>query len=215
MVDFQEPVRLSGSTKASSVGEPMDTAGNATRCRIISLVIVAVLSLQFFALVSRPGKWSWPFTDYPMYAQSHQEGERIPARHLVAATTADGQQMAVTPEDVGVNLWVFERWVSALKRQAEQPEAAVASAGALADAPVAVDPWPVKAWLKSTWLFNFLKAKPNPDLAPLLLEHLQARQGVEIVRLQIEDAAVALGRAGPVPAPPSIVAIELPLRSDQ
>jgi hypothetical protein len=172
---------------------------------------VAVLSLQFFALASRPGKWSWPFTDYPMYAQSHQEGERIPARHFVAATTADGQEIAITPEDVGVNLWVFERWANALKRLAEQPAAAVAAA----DAPVAVDSWPVKTWLKSTWLFNFLKAKPDPDLAPLLLEHLQARQGLEIVRLQVEDAAVALSRAGPIPAPARIVAIELPLRSDK
>jgi hypothetical protein len=192
----------------------MDTAGNATRFRIISLVIVAVLVLQAAALVSRPGKWSWPFIDYPMYAHSHQEGERIPAKHSVVATTADGREVAITPEDVGVNIWVFERWVGALKRQAEQPEAAAALAGTLS-APVVVATWPVKAWLKSTWLFKFLKAKPDPDLAPLLLERLQARQGLEIVALRIEDAAVALSRAGPIPAPPIIVAIDLPLRSDK
>jgi len=185
----------------------------ATRYRFISCIIVAVLALQLFAVVSRPGKWSWPFTDYPMYAHSHQEGERIPARHYVTLTTADGQEMEITARDVGVNLWVFERWVGALKRLAEQPEAAVAVPGTLI-APAAVNTWPVKAWLKSTWLFNVLKAKPDPDLAPLLLEQLQARQGIEIASLQIRDAAVALSRAGPIPAPPLVYELKLPLEGN-
>jgi hypothetical protein len=201
---------------SSSVAQ-MATQVRAARFRIISVVIVAVLGLQVFAVVARSGKWTWPFTDYPMYAQSHQEGERIPAKHFVFARTADGREVEVTPENLGVNRWVFERWASSLKRAAAQQRHSDPSGRAVADRPARakVDTWPVKVWLKSTWLFGLFKSKPDPDLAPLFLEHLQAKQGLEIVRLRIEDTPVALSRAGPIPAPPQIVELELPLRPDK
>jgi hypothetical protein len=195
----------------------MDTQHSATQFRLISAVIVAVLGFQVFAVVARSGKWTWPFTDYPMYAQSHQEGERISAKHFVFAITADGQEVEITSENLGVNLWVFERWVGGLKRVAERQGLTGSSAGAVAYRPATakVDTWPVQAWLRSTWLFGVFKAKPDPDLAPLFIERLQAKKGLDIVALRIEDTPVALSRAGPVPAPPHIVELKLPLRSDK
>jgi len=95
----------------------MNARGTAARFRLISCVIIVALGLQIVAVVSRPGKWLWPFTDYPMYAQSHQERERIPAKHLVTGLTADGQEIPITFKDVGVNLWVFERWAGALEHR--------------------------------------------------------------------------------------------------
>jgi hypothetical protein len=195
----------------------MDTQQSVTQLRIISAVIVAVLGLQVFALATRSGKWTWPFTDYPMYAHSHREGERISAKHFVFAITADGREVEITPENLGVNLWVFERWAGALKREAEWRGRAGPSATAVAGRPVKAntDRWPITIWLKSTWLFPMFKVKPDPDLAPLFLGHLQAKQGLDIVGLRIEDTAVALSRAGPVPAPPHIVELKLPLRSNE
>jgi hypothetical protein len=190
----------------------MDTQHSATQLRIISAVIVAVLGLQAFAVVGRSGKWTWPFTDYPMYAESHQEGERISAKHFVFATTADGREVEITPESLGVNLWVFERWAGALKRAAKPHEPTGSPGQAVADRLAEGDTWPVQAWLRSTWVFGVLKSKPDPDLAPLLLEHLQAKQGLKIVGLRIEDTAVALSRAGPIPAPPHLVELKLPLQ---
>jgi hypothetical protein len=202
----------------------MGTPGNAVRFRLISFVIIGTLALQFVAVLSRPGKWLWPFTDYPMYSHSHHEGERIPAKHFVTGLTADGQEIPITAEDVGVNLWVFERWAAALQRTAREQAAGAASAtmsidggdsGLPADAVAKAEPWLLHRWLKSTWLFGVLKSKPNPDLAPLLLEHLQTERELDLVALRVEDAGVAVSRAGPVPAPPLIHEVKLPLNSDQ
>lgn len=195
----------------------MATQENAATYRTISVIIVLVLGLQTFAIVARSGKWTWPFTDYPMYAQSHQEGERISAKHFVFARTADGQEIEITPENLGVNRFVFERWAAALRKEAEQQRLGDSSADAAADRPARPrgETWPLKAWLKSTRLFALVKAKPDPDLAPLFVEHFQAKQGQELVGIRIKDTPVALSRAGPVPAPPQIVELKLPLRSDQ
>jgi hypothetical protein len=193
----------------------MERRGNAPQFPLISCVIVIVLGLQLLALIVRPGEWTWPFIDYPMYSNSHQEGERIPSIYTVTATTKDGQVLEITPADIGINLWVFHGWALALGRAAERQSALPSSSGKNAAGSFTVQPkpWPVREWLKSTWIYDFIKPKPAPDLAPLLLDHVMARKGLELVSLRIEDAAVVVSREGPAPAPPLVFELKLPLQS--
>jgi hypothetical protein len=178
---------------------------DAAKFRLVSLVIVLVLGLQFAAVVTRSGKWGWPFIDYPMYSDSIMEGDRRVVRHADTATTADGDQITVTPDELGVNLWVFERWAAALIRSAQ---AEVRAADDKQAPPP--DSWALRSWLKSTSLFQLLKSRPDPDLAVVLTEHYQKGRGANIVRLRVEDTPVVLRRDGQISAPPNVVEIELP-----
>jgi hypothetical protein len=193
----------------------MEKRGDAPQFWLFSCVIVAVLGLQLLAIISRPGEWTWPFIDYPMYSGSHQEGERIPSFYTVTATTKDGRVLQITPEDLGVNFWVFHGWARALGRAAEQQAAWVSSSrtDAVGSFAARAKPWPVREWLKSTWLYNFLKPRPDPDLAAVLLDHVMAQKGLELASLRIEDAAVIVTRGGPAPAPPQVIELKLPLQS--
>ncbi len=83
--------------------------------KFATAVIVLVLGLQFLAVVTRSGKWAWPFIDYPMYSTSHQEGERVPARHVIYGITSDGAKVELTRQAIGVNLWMHEKWARDLK----------------------------------------------------------------------------------------------------
>jgi hypothetical protein len=190
---------------------------STTTFRLISLVIVAVLGLQLFAVLARPGKWTWPFIDYPMYSHSRHEGDRVVARHFVFATTVDGKEVPITPKDLGVVIWVYERWAGALMAAAQQAEP-----GAGANDQATQEPqlprfkrheWPLRQWLKSTALFQLLKSKPDPDLAAILTDHFQATSGHRLVRLRVEDTPVIVTRDGAAAAPPRSVEVELPLSS--
>jgi hypothetical protein len=80
---------------------------------LASMAIVVVLALQSLA-VARRHHMGWPFIDYPMYSESHQEGERVAARRYVYATLADGRDVLLAPEDLGLgHFWLFRLWVEA------------------------------------------------------------------------------------------------------
>jgi hypothetical protein len=190
---------------------------NATTFRLISLVIIAVLGLQLLAVLARPGKWTWPFTDYPMYSHSRHDGDRVVARHFVYGTTVDGEEVPITPEDLGIVLWVYERWAAALVTAGQKAHADVSASDQAAQAPqvrpVKRNEWPLRQWLKSTTLFQLLKSKPDPDLAIMLTDHFQTASGRRLVRLRVEDTPVIVTRAGQAAAPPRSVEVELPLSS--
>jgi hypothetical protein len=89
---------------------------------LASMAIVIVLALQSLA-VARGHHMGWPFTDYPMYSQSHKEGERVQARRYVYATLADGSEVPLTPEDLGLgHFWLFTLWVEAPLLKQERAE---------------------------------------------------------------------------------------------
>ena len=71
------------------------------------------------------------------------------------------------------------------------------------------DNWALRAWLKSTALFQLLKSRPDPDLAVVLTEYYQKGRGANIVRLRVEDTPVVLTRDGQISALPNVVEIEL------
>ncbi len=197
----------------------MSTSDSATTFRWISFVIIAVLGLQLFAVIARPGKWTWPFIDYPMYSKSRHDGDRVVARHFVFGTTEDGKEVAITPEDVGVVLWVYEKWASALMAAALTADAAPSrddqAAQSLHLPSFTRHEWPLREWLKSTALFQMFKQKPDPDLTVMLTDHFQDASGHKLVRLRIEDTPVIVTRHGQAAAPPRSVEMELPLaRSD-
>ena len=67
--------------------------------RIASAIIVLAFGCQFFAVVAQSNRLGWPFTDYPMYAWIHYEGERVKAYPLVSATTEDGQEIEISARE--------------------------------------------------------------------------------------------------------------------
>ena len=199
--------------------------------KFATAVIVLVLGLQFLAVVTRSGKWAWPFIDYPMYSTSHQEGERVPARHVIYGITSDGAKIELTMQAIGVNLWMHEKWARDLKNLdlAAVISAAAATVTALPAAamsaavspvaakpgaapptePAARRPWSIKHWLRSTTLFKTFKGKDDPELTPLFLDLFAKKNGVKIVELQIEDRSVVVTREGVGAAPREVVSIAL------
>jgi hypothetical protein len=89
---------------------------------LASMAIVIVLALQSLA-VARRHHMGWPFIDYPMYSASHQEGERVQARRYVYAALADGSEVLLEPEDLGLgHFWLFRLWVEAPLLKQERAE---------------------------------------------------------------------------------------------
>jgi hypothetical protein len=162
--------------------------------RLATMVIVVVLGLQSVAILLRSNAWIWPFTDYPMYAWSHHEGERVSARHYIYATTADGEEIEILPEDVGVNIFLFERWGRHLM---ENPSIEVDTSGQ------------VKNWLKSTTLFRLLKGEDGTDMTELFVTMAERNLGKDIVKLRVEDTSYVVTRNGHAPATPHVVSIDL------
>jgi hypothetical protein len=152
-----------------------------------------------------------------MYSKSHYDGDRVVAGHFVFATTADGEETEITPESLGVNVFVFERWSGTLMGNRWQaPQGDERAAATHRPTPLEIRAsWPLRQWLTSTSLFQSIRRKPNPDLVPLFIEHYEAVHGQKIVRLRVEDTAVVVTRAGPAPAPPRVVEIDLPLARSQ
>ena len=72
----------------------------------ISFVILAILGMQTYAVVIRSA-WYWPFIDYPMYARSHYEGERVPVKYTINATLSDNKKVSLVHEDLDLNDWKF------------------------------------------------------------------------------------------------------------
>ena len=101
------PTREEPACRDSGEERPRATAA-------VTSIILVCLGLQVLAitrLLSPPQAWRdrygvrwlkpsaiWPFIDYPMYAESHREGETLAASKVVA-TADDGSEVRILPED--------------------------------------------------------------------------------------------------------------------
>lgn len=174
--------------------------------RVASAVIVLVLGCQALAVLAQSGRWTWPFTDYPMYAGIRYEGDRIVALPLVFATTKDGQEIEISAEDVGLNIWQYIAWASKLAIPDEPaPDVAVARQSN-----------PLQSWLKSTPFAQWLMGTGEEDkvsankaaqrLTAIILNRYEQRHGKQIVRLRIEDTGVIVTKQGMREVPRKVLA---------
>ena len=91
-----------------------------------SLIIIAILSFQFYSAKHLRGFWPkfrrlqlahkllkppadpilWPFMSYPMYSYPKYEGGSI-KQYSIVGTLSNGQEVKITPENLGINYWIF------------------------------------------------------------------------------------------------------------
>ena len=91
---------------------------------LVSVVILVVLGLQTIrafelscARQAPPflpafqfvcGAGLYPFVSYPMYSRAHYEGEAI-NKYVIVGEFADGSEVTILPEAIGMTFWLFER----------------------------------------------------------------------------------------------------------
>jgi hypothetical protein len=194
-------------------------ASSAER-RIATAIIVLVLGCQFFAAIAQVNKWGWPFTDYPMYAPPHYEGERIVAYHLIFATTDDGEEVEISAADVGLNIWQFMRWARHLVAWNESgSDAEVAPERNLPSLHTWIRTTAFAAWLDGTDTAQADQSSPDrgpsdrvspaqgpPALTGFVLSRYQQEFGKRIVRLRVEDNGVILTKHGMQEVPRKVLA---------
>jgi hypothetical protein len=172
----------------------MDTASQSWRFRMVSSVIVVVLGLQLFAVLARTAK-GWPFIDYPMYATSREEGDRVPVDSKLYAGFADGTEVALSPDDLGLGngWWLFRFWVvDALAKEPRQSGPGDTWRATLID----LDK-------PSSWRIGDRKS-PDNALAFVLERYYQLHQK-KIIKLRLEDSGVVVRRNGMERAPPEVI----------
>lgn len=79
-----------------------------TRAKALaSAVIVLVLAAQLYVLLpGTPGKWYWPFVNYPMYAAAHHAGEGFTFRELDAVPcAADAPARRLDDHALGIGIF--------------------------------------------------------------------------------------------------------------
>jgi len=74
----------------------------------ISLVIAVIIGLQSVAVFGRVTSFFWPFVDYPMYHESHYEGEAINVRHHLIGILEGSGEVEILPKDLGIEFWQFQ-----------------------------------------------------------------------------------------------------------
>jgi hypothetical protein len=72
-----------------------------------------VVSIPLFPFANRLRR-SWPFLDYPMYSWPHYDGDTI-SRFAVVGIQADGEELQIRPEDLGIGYWHFQIFVRAIR----------------------------------------------------------------------------------------------------
>ena len=194
-------------------------ASSAER-RIATAIIVLVLGCQFFAVIAQVNKWGWPFTDYPMYSQSRYQGERIVAYHLIFATTEDGDEVQISANDLGLNVWQFMGSARRLVAwSGSAPDAGVVPKRNLPFLYSWIRSTAFAAWLKGTDTAQADKSSPDrgpsdrvspdqgsPALTGILLSRYQQKYGKRIVRLRIEDNGVIVTKHGMQEVPRKVLA---------
>jgi len=153
---------------------------------------VGALVLQFLAVLLRTGPWLYPFINYPMYASSHHEGERIAYEHTVHAVFDDGSETAFKSVDLNSSTYLFALWVKAMV-------AIPGDSYMLRDESAA---WAamhggIRRWLQDTLGSN---AKALPRFIDVYTHRIEAKTGKRVVELRVEDAPFVLTRAGFVEA---------------
>jgi hypothetical protein len=168
--------------------------------RMATAIIVLVLACQFFAIVAQVNRWGWPFTDYPMYSWPHYEGERILAYPVVFAIAEDGEELEITADDAGLNVYQFIDWARRL-----------AAKNDMASRPSATRRGGLHGLIGSTGFAKWLKGADAPsDQASSLTESIVSRyaekHGKRIVRLRFEDNGVLVTKHGMQEVPREVLA---------
>jgi hypothetical protein len=172
----------------------MDTASEQWRFRMVSLVIVVVLGLQLFAVLARTAK-GWPFIDYPMYATSLEEGDRVPVDSKLYAGFDDGTEVALSPSDVGLGnaWWLFHFWI--IDPLAAKPRQSNPGDGWRA---ALINPDQPPSWT--------IGDRKNPDNAlTFVLSRYYELHHEKITKLRLEDSGVIVRRDGMERAPPQVL----------
>lgn len=158
------------------------------RIKLISIVIVGALVLQFLAVILRTGPWLYPFINYPMYATAHYEGDRIAYEHTVYATFDDGTETAYKSVDLDSSPYFFGYWVKAMVAMPgdsytlgdQTPAWTATNAG-------------LRRWLKDNFGSN---EKASRRFIDVFTRRIEAKSGKSVVALRVEDAPVILTKAG-------------------
>lgn len=174
-----------------------------------SCVIVGTLALQVGATFARLDAWTWPFMDYPMYAQSHHEGERVLPGPVVYAEFADGGEVRLEPADIGVTSWIFRIWVWQLQDLAATGPAPATPAG---EGEADERPWLLRV-LEQIPLATAFNTREAGDIVPALLEDFETRHDGRIVGIRVEDVPVVVTRDGAEAAPPPQVRTRVDLEA--
>ncbi|MGB7934978.1 MAG: hypothetical protein WCH04_22715 [Gammaproteobacteria bacterium] len=79
---------------------------------LITAFVSSITLFQFYVsilpLTGKPmGGWYWPFTDYPMYKGTINEGDHIPIRTIVIARDSSGKETEITANIVGGGIGLF------------------------------------------------------------------------------------------------------------
>lgn len=160
------------------------------RVRLISCLIVVILSLQAFAVIFRTHAKGWPFIDYPMYSKSLEEGDRLEIDRQLYVTLADASEVLVGPESIGLeNWWIFRQWII------------------LSLDPEYKTPHPKSnhtAWLRELIAgeqglapsLSYSGRKSQQAAISWLVDLYRKRHGKEIVALRLEDEGVVVTRTG-------------------
>ena len=162
------------------------------RIRLISIIIVGALLLQFLAVLLRTGPWLYPFINYPMYATAHYEGDRIAYEHTVYAIFDDGTERAFQSEDLVPSPAFYTYWVKAMVTMSEDSY----TLGDKSAAWSATQPG-LRRWLKDTLGSNEKAARRFIDV---FTSRIESMTGKTVVGYRIEDAPIILTQAGFVDA---------------
>jgi hypothetical protein len=98
------------------------------RIAVVSAIILVPMVLQTiasftitFGPIERP-PFLWPFLDYPMYEDVHYPGEPI-HRQMVVGILADSSEVAIVPDDLGVDFWQFQNLLGPAILEGDRPRA--------------------------------------------------------------------------------------------
>lgn len=156
----------------------------------VSVVIVGLLGLQALVVALGIGSPTWPFTNYPMYSGSHQNGERI-AIHRVFATLDQGQEVEITADVLGTTYYVHQLWARALVDHGRDAPPSRPKGGSST---------PLHALLEAVpGIQAFRRAGLLDRVGPALIAHYEAKHDQKVVAVRVEDMAMIYrsGRAFP------------------
>jgi hypothetical protein len=141
---------------------------------LVSSVVVTVLALQSFAGFVDTGRWGWPFVAYPMYNEAHFENERVQYDWVVYAVLEDSSEVIVTPDDLDITWWLFEKNVVSGLLRLDQP--------------------------RRTVILNDLASamRNEAELLQYMVNRFCDKTKLPVVGLRLTDMGVAVTRAGMV-----------------
>lgn len=76
----------------------------------MSAVIAIILVAQILGSFSHTNRY-FPFLWYPMFAQPRHDGDRLVLHHTLFAVMPGGERRPVSPEQLKIDYWRFERLV--------------------------------------------------------------------------------------------------------